>query len=300
MMTYDDVNDLEEIARKCVNAIPPKTDQFNFCIAAKLSANVINDSPLSDVTDSALKWQAKECPKDLPFNHGMHIKNGIEHIISELNSKPSSNRALYSLLNQELISKSGDNPIPSFAIMQCGLKNNELYCTVYFRALEVANFLRINLEEIRLTIKEIIKTHIDTNIVNLTIFAFRAYNNPEQIPLHRARLDMLCSLELSDSFEQNPTSICELLEEKARETTFIELDGLYAIQQWLSPSRGARRPKKINPELILKQIDNAIQTGKKLIELRKMHSHHQQITEFSTKYVDAIKSAEDEFKKCLD
>ena len=89
----------------------------------------------------------KHVLNELHINHGSYIGDGLEHIIDELKNKPSSNRALFSLISQKDISKSGDNPIPSFMIFQTCIDDNILYCSVYFRALEVSTFLRINTEE---------------------------------------------------------------------------------------------------------------------------------------------------------
>jgi thymidylate synthase len=97
----------------------------------------------------AKDYQNPVKPPSLYINHGEYItSDGIVHIINELKLKQTSNRALLSLINQEDIIGSGDNPIPSFMVLQFSLEGEELYVTTYFRALEVANFLNVNLEEI--------------------------------------------------------------------------------------------------------------------------------------------------------
>lgn len=198
MGNFEEVANLEEAAAKASDAVKVGDVKFNYCLAVSVPAIALVKFPLRDKTELARQWQLPEPPSNFHFNHGMYIGDGVEHITNELQSKPSSNRALYSLLHQNNISKSGDKPIPSFMIMQCGIENRTLYCTVYFRALEVSTFLRINIEEIRLTLCHILEKNIDIDTIKLTIFAFKAYNKREQSTLQRSRLDMMTSIGLSD------------------------------------------------------------------------------------------------------
>lgn len=293
---YETVADLEAVAIKAIDIIKVGRVQFNFCLSVAVPAKTIAEHALRDQTELAKKWQAAECPNDLHFNHGKYIGDGIQHIIKELKSKPSSNRALYSLLNQKDISESEDKPIPSFMIMQCGVDHNDLYCTVYFRALEVSNFLRINLEEIRLTLHEILKENHDVADIKLTIFSFKAYNNPQQTSLQRAKLDMMTGLGLADAYTDRPEHIAELLDDKAKETTVIDLTGFYAIKEWLAPGRAKKNSGILNQPKILKDIEAAITVGSELQELRKKHSYHKKISDLAEKYIEHIKSAAKEFR----
>lgn len=101
-------------------------------------------------------------------------------------------------------------------------------------------------------------------------------------------------------YEDNPSEFVNLLEEKAKETTVVELTGFAAIKEWLSPSRAKKHPSALVDNLasIIKYIDAAISSGEKLHELRKIHSHHSGIDVMSKTYTENVNSAVKEFRKC--
>ena len=266
---------------------------INYIATAELSVASIKDEPLPGVTDKAKKWAQETVPEELIINHGSFIGKGMEHVLSELAQKPDGNRALYSLINQENIVGKGDVPIPSFMVFQCVVVEKILYCTAYFRALEVANFLRINLEEIRLNICRILDT-VNVTKVRLSIFTFSAYNNPEQIPLEKCELDRLDSLDLADRYDDNYALVADLLDEKARETTAVLDDGLIAIKSWLAPQRAKKWPKGLNVEAVHIAVANALQVGARLREARKKFSYEKAI---AAEYVASIKKIAGEFRK---
>jgi hypothetical protein len=218
-----------------------------------------------------------------------------------LKNKKSSNRALYSLTSQDHVIGFGDNPIPSFMIFQCGIEKEILYCTVYFRALEVARFFRINLEEIRLNICDILKDIPDISIIKLSILAFSAYNKPEQIPLEKCQLDVLSSLQIQDMYDSNPASIPELLDQKAEETTVVDITGLKEIKAWLDPARKDKWPSKLSDNVpkIISAIEKAINAANELCDLRLSNSHNEYVDKISKDYVEMIKKVAQEFRECL-
>ncbi|MBK8815634.1 MAG: hypothetical protein IPN42_09095 [Methylococcaceae bacterium] len=296
-LVYKPFDDLEQLATDAASSIETGQRHLNFFVSAELELNSILNKPLEDVTEKAQKWRAKEKPNDLYINHGEFIGDGLSHIINELKNKQTSNRALYSLISEKDIINQGDDPIPSFMIFQCTVVSDILYCTVYFRALEIANFFRINLEEIRLNLCEI-SHEIRFSKVRLAVLAFSAYKNPEQIPLERCLLDLMHPYDISDLIEDNPNKLYEILEIKAKQTTVIDTAGLEAIKAWFDPKREHKWPSNLKEKKILTAVDEAIITAKKLQNLRRSNSHHTQIDQVSEQYVQAIKNVAAEFKPC--
>ncbi|WP_241006683.1 hypothetical protein [Serratia liquefaciens] len=111
---YKPISSLESIASDACSSINPDEYKINLILSYEISTASLIENVLSDVHQLAKQWSADECPQNLYFNHGQYKVGGVDNIISELKEKPSSNRALYSLINQETIMNSGDNPIPSF------------------------------------------------------------------------------------------------------------------------------------------------------------------------------------------
>ena len=141
---------------KCIN-------NFNMNIVSKYNDFKEEiEEIFSDNIKIAEKWQCKEVPEDLYYNHGEYMNknscDSIEYIIKQLKNKSTSNRAVIPLINIEDVLKSGDDFLPSLNIIQFGFKEDkkeELYITVYLRALEVNHFLKINISEIYLLCKKI-------------------------------------------------------------------------------------------------------------------------------------------------
>jgi hypothetical protein len=291
--TYVEYPHLQSFSEAVAHEVEVGQRIINYIASAELSSNSIRNEPIPGVTEKAKKWAQETVPEELIINHGSFIGEGMEHVISELDRKPDGNRALYSLINQENIIGKGDRPIPSFMVFQCVVVEKILYCTAYFRALEVSNFLRINLEEMRLNICRILDT-VNVGKVRLSIFTFSAYNNPEQIPLEKCELDRLSSLDLADRFDDNHALVADLLDEKARETTAVLDDGLVAINSWLSPQRAKKWPKGLNVEAVRIAVSNALEVGARLREARKKFSYEKAI---AAEYVASIKKIAGEFRK---
>jgi len=266
--SYHPFDTLEALAAHAAAKTEKGQRHLNFFLAAELPASAIRDQPIADMTETAQKWREPEVPDSLIINHGKYIGKGIEHIIKELHDKPSSNRALYSLISQKHIIGSEDNPIPSFMIFQCAIESDILYCTVYFRALEVANFFRINLEEIRLNLCDILKG-LSAAKVRLSVLAFSAYSKPDQVPLEKCELDLMSSLKLMSLYNKNPERISELLDQKAKESTIIDISGLKAIKESLAPEHKDMRPSHLKDvPLIVGAVDKAITFAEELRSLR--------------------------------
>ena len=295
---YKPIKSFEEIINDATFAIAEGEHEFNRCMAYALDVSVIGKC-ISDVTEDAKMWAEKECPPELYINHGSYIKDGMEHIIKELNDKSSSNRALFSLISQENISGSGDKPIPSFMIFQTCIDENTLYCTAYFRALEISTFFRINIEEIRLKIEEIYQNIRTIKKVNIVIFAFRAYHKSAINPLKKAKIDLMTGIKIFTILNNNPYEFNELFEEKAKDSTVISLESLSHLLEALNePTVKSNKNENLNFTQVNKIIKDAIENGNELRKIRTQHSHHSDIEKINNKYIECLKKLSREFEKC--
>jgi hypothetical protein len=283
---YIEVESLETIANEVDTKAQETKSIHNLMATCSISADNLKSHSLLDVSDDAEKWIAEKCPDDLHINHGEYVKDGMEHIITELLHKPSSNRALYSLISQEHISKSGDKPIPSFLIFQTKLVGSELYASVYFRALETYHFLRINLEEIRLRLVQILERLSQIKTVNLCVFSFYAYRNPSIKPLIRPRIDILSFGAISRILKSDSLQLFQLLEEKSKNSTVIELDIFHTIKDIFIEDTPERLI--LEKDHILLMLDDCIDKGSILKTRRETTSHCNDLEEISTHFSSSL------------
>jgi len=293
-INYKKIESLEEIAKDAVNDIVDGNSVFNKCLAYEFDVELVNTGELADVTDDAKKWANDICPNSLHFNHGSFLKGGMEHLISELKTKPSSNRALLSLISQEHVSSSGDKPIPSFMILQTSIDNGVLYCTTYFRALEVGTFLRINIEEIRQRLCAVYSECQNYSKIRLVIFSFRAYHNSLMIPLKKPEFDLLTAYEIFTKLNSTPKEFGDLIREKSKDSTVVYLKRLLNLKEALDGGEG----NLPNVALILKHLNSSIENGQKLKEIRLLQSHHQSIKQNSDNLSSSLIRLAKEFDKC--
>ena len=284
---YDEVDSLECLAEEVDSKAKEYGPLNNLIVTCSISAINLRTKQLIDVTDSAKKWIAEDCPADLYINHGQYVKDGMNHIINELKNKPSSNRALYSLISQNDISSSGDKPIPSFLIFQTKLAGNELFATVYFRALETHNFFPINLEEIRLRLVEILDKLTQIKSVNLFVYAFFAYRNPSIVPLVKPEIDLLKSPALNKLLNSDPRKLRELLEAKSNNSTVVELTAIHFIRDIFLEDP----PEKLHSdkELILLLLEDCIKKGEILKIRRETTSHCYDLDEVSDNFSSSLR-----------
>lgn len=269
---YYETTSLEDIVNHASGEIPDGKFIINYILPFSIPIKIIKDNPIRDVSDEALLWASKVRPEELHINHGEFIGDGLDHIISQLTHKKTSNRAIISLIAQSKISNSGDTPIPSFMVLQCNIYEKTLYCTAYFRALEVTTFLRVNLEEIRLKIASIYDAIPDFRTVNLTIFAFRAYSNKNINTLKIPLIDRLTEAKILTTLIRNPTEISELLKQKCKDSTVILTGSLEKIISSLSELED--KEVCFNRVLALHLTKKALATANDLKEKRAVNSHH--------------------------
>lgn len=292
-INYSKIDTLEDIVVEA-SSIEQNQSSFNNILSYEFNVNIIKKE-LSDVTSEAQMWAEEKCPKELYINHGSYIKDGLEHIINELRNKPSSNRALFSLISQKDISGSGDNAIPSFMIFQTSIEDDILYCTTYFRALEVSKFLRINIEEIRLKLSEIYRQLPNFAKVRLVIFAFRGYNNPNISPLKKSRIDLMHAIDIYKILEDKPNELYDLIKEKAQESTIIELQPLIDMEKALNVIPSEKAPSNI---ILIKCIlAKSIKYGEELSEARTKHSHHDLVDQKKSEFSESLYKLANEFNK---
>jgi hypothetical protein len=271
------------------------SDQYIFGI------DLLKEPQLLDVAEKARLWQSTERPAALHFSHGEYIgTQGLDHIADELKRKKNSNRALASLISQEDVIGSGDAPIPSFMIYQCALEGDTLYVTVYFRALEVSKFFRINLEEIRLMTYDIYKKILNFNFINLTVLAFRAHITSNMNTLEKCELDQLDDIDLLKLVEKNPHRLPELLREKGMHSTIIAVEALQCLRRIFGHQKYQQDiPFNFNRDRFLSLLDKSIAVASELVKIRQTTSHHPDIGEKVLLLANAMSQLAQEVESCL-
>lgn len=166
-------------------------------------------------------------PKYMKYNHGQYwnsntITPGFDYIINQLKTSPNSTRAILPLINFDEVIKTSDygknENLPALNIIQFSLDNDisTLNISMYFRSLEVNNFLKINICEAFLCAKKISQNIRSVKFINLSIYAaiaqfYEGYKAGNRVcaidSMSSERLTLYLSL-------QNFDKIANLLEEK--------------------------------------------------------------------------------------
>lgn len=289
-----------DLAKELVNGTQSEY-RLNFSLKVQFDINLVNKPQLIDVAKEAEEWQNPKQPEHLHINHGKYITDkGVNYIIEELQRKSHSNRALMSLINQDDILESGDNPIPSFMVLQFSIEEKELYITAYFRALEVSKFLRINIEEIRLIAKKIYNEITNLSTIKLNIFAFRAYEKENQSTLKRQEIELLEERHILINMQKNAKKIITLLKEKKEESTVVENQSLqYIYKIIIDPEVNNSIEQCFKGPLISELLKRCLETSQELIDLRKKTSHSDRIKEINAEYLDLLEKFIGELEKCL-
>lgn len=246
---------------------------------------------MKDVQDKAEMWIDDKCPTGLYFNHGEFINGGMDHILTELERKPTSNRAFYSLVSTKEINDSGDKPIPSFLTLQCKVINTELVCSVTFRALEASTFFRVNLEEIRQRLKKIIVNLNYITTVNLTIYSFFTYINETQSMLERPVIDTMTVSKLSHLFVNKKDDLILLVKEKSKPTTVVDISCFKKLKEFFDDNPPNLESIKIKS--IIGNLDRVIEDGESLKQARRVGSDIAQLDPILKKYNKSIKRLTD-------
>lgn len=287
MNTYKEVNSFEEIDTFINDEILDNNKHLNFTRYFELPKSSIFENG-SNTEKKAKDWMAFKKPDDLLFNHGEFItQDGFKHIINEIKDKPGSNRALYSLLNHGDICDQGDNPIPSFLLFQVAIEDNILYATSYFRALEVANFLKINIQEIKLNLLKIIQecNLVYINKVRITIHAFNAYKKEDQNIPKIFEIDRLKKSRLSRLLYKSSEhgELIRLIMEKQGVDTYISTEWVQTMIDELTDNSDMieESPLRNNISNLKEKFEELLNVYLKLIQLRKRASHSQEIDRYN-------------------
>jgi hypothetical protein len=301
MNNFVEKDSFEEVHSYALELLQENPNQLNLSLQVTFPIDIVKKPALPDVLPDAEDFQKVEKPAHLHINHGMFIKeNGIQNLINELKNKKNSNRAIISLIHQDDIVGKGDNPIPSFMIIQAAIENNTLFLTTYFRALEVSTFLRINLEEIRMILNQIHSNFDEIESVNLHIFAFRAYIQKDINPLKRARIELLKETEILKTLESPiKKDLISLLQEKIRtKTTVVDDHSFHLILEILQNANvNDAIPELLKETYTTKIVQEIIYTSNEIKKVRSVNSHSTKIDELYATYSIQIQKLIDEIAK---
>ncbi|MDO9031991.1 MAG: hypothetical protein Q7V09_16310 [Hydrogenophaga sp.] len=293
-----DENGLYDFHQEMVGRVKSTGDSFNWHCDLDIPVVDLERVEMLDVFEEAAQWRQKDPTRDMYFSHGEYYGDGIQHIIDELKVKPTSNRALYSLLAQRDISGKGDDPIPSFLTFQCSIEHSVLYCTATFRALEVSRFLKINLEEIRQNLVEICNALPAVVTVHLHIFAFHAYvRTSAAAALRRPKIDVTSEAQLLRHMQKGEVrTLDELLGGYERSTTVVSSKSLEALLCILQMPDGDLHASVHSKRGLLEPLlKKAIEACGELTASRKGASRGLN----TTAKIEAFHAAVKEFRKSL-
>jgi len=288
--TISSLSQIVEYAKKECHGKPYVN---NLILSAKFPISLFNEPFINLFYDDASLWQNSKKPEELHINHGSYIHksgNGIQYLINELKSKPSSNRALLSLINMKDIINSGDTPIPSFFVTQFSIEDDDLFCTTYFRALEVSKFLPINIAEVCLIAKSICaEIHHLKNIV-LCMHAFKAYHNNNFDTLKRAAIDMESRGKIAGYVHRgNKEKIKELLVSKFYDSSVIESGGTEELYNSLVDER--ENGSQLYSDAFIQSIGKVVRELHELREKRTNASFGAEIKSLENSIHDQIRAA---------
>lgn len=250
-------------------------------------------SIFSDYLDDAREWQSLSCPEFLDYTHGeLMCTNDTqwhEFAIKKLQENPTNKRTIIPLITKEASFQSGDNKLVSFDVVQFGFMNDlreDLYITVYMRALEVRHFLPINLCETYLMAKEIKEGIPTIKKVTICFFVFRAEQKLEYGCYKKSKIDLLGESRLCKVLSKKDFSeIKTLLQEK------IEMADTVVDEKWLQNLKSAFLEfyEEDNRDYVLEKIDQSLELLVKLKEARAHCSDYSR-TQFEEKqFSDVIK-----------
>ena len=259
---------------------------FNAVLNVKTTFPAAADSFLQSYRSDAEKWQAAEVPVDLLFNHGSYMHrhgDSVNYLIKELKNKPSGNRAFITVVDQADIMASKDGKLPSFVLLQAAVGDDgkQLVMTAYYRALEVSNFLPINLAEIALIADKIWTNTPTLESLDLTVHAFRAHDNPEFRAHTRSALDIAAEQGIADAVRsKNSQLIATWLLDKARHESVIDTVGLATLTTELAAAGWQ--------DDVADELNVAVGLETQLVHVRTMGTH-----------AHGVKSLQDDLSKRL-
>lgn len=286
MMDYQRVGSLEDVWRQATERCSDGA-VFNLILAHEFEIGLAESPFVVLHEDAARNWQSETRPKNLPFSHGeyFHGTKGIDHIVQELRSKTTSRRALISLVNMDDLLASGDQPIPSFLIAQCGIEGDSLYVTAYFRALETIKFLPINLAEVALLIRRLRNEFPQLRLVRLLIIAFRAYSEPDFV-LDRAQMDIEPRGAIAMAVSKREIArLTSWLENKKKSRSLFEVGAIEEMRNAMDAESSTY------PLPVRNAMQEAIASLEALADLRSRASEGERLEMERNRFVGALDKA---------
>jgi thymidylate synthase len=257
----------------------------NLILTGEYPIGEANSDWVNIYTQKAKNWQAHPCPPILEFNHGQFIDKykkkyritGINYLINELKQKTDSNRACLSLMDMDSIINKKDNPIPSFMLMQVSMSDDGslLSITSYYRALEVSEFLPINIAENCLVVNKINEAFSSKiKKFSITIHTGIAHYVEHFSCLEKANIDIQKQIDIATKISSlNKKWIKEMLVNKKDLTeSRINQDGLTAILDAMKSFNKEKR-RKVYDANIITSLETALSDIKKF-NLEKSKTSH--------------------------
>lgn len=229
----------------------------------------------------ASMWEETIVPSDLYFNHGIYFKVGEEHgiklIARKLKDKPTSNRTVLATYNMKTILETIEEEqkiLPSLSTVQFSKDNDAriLYIHMHLRSLEAGRFLKINVNEIRWMLEQLVNEAVSFNEVSIVISAFRVQVKDKFNCFIKARIDEITPEKLTVMVCRGEIDyICGLLEEKRDSTeTITHSHGIRSLEKALMED--SQNTDSIYNENLVKKLGEVIKIYDKLDEIHKKHS----------------------------
>ncbi len=240
---YYFANSVSELHCRVTNDLSYKKYTFNLCMQLESPLSTLKKD-IETYCGSHIK-NAQELinpfpPKYMKYNHGQYWNlntevSGIDYVVNQLKTSPNSTRAILPLVNVDEVIKTSwqgkKEDLPALNVIQFSLDNttSTLNVSMYFRSLEVNNFLKTNLCEAFLCAEKISEEIPFIKSINLSIYAaiaqyYEGYKSGNKV----STIDNMSSEKLTYYLSrQEFDEIAVLLEEKKNirnysDTTVIE------------------------------------------------------------------------------
>lgn len=234
---------VNELYCRVTNDLSYKKYTFNLCMQLESSLCALKkdiETYCGDHIKNAQELISSVPPENMKYNHGQYWNldaevSGIDYVVNRLKVSPNSTRAILPLINMnEVIKTSGQDKkedLPALNVIQFSLDNttSTLNVSMYFRSLEVNNFLKTNICEAFLCAQKISEEIPFIKFINLSIFAaiaqyYEGYKSGNKV----SAIDNMSSEKLTYYLSKHAFhKIAQLLEEKKNirnysDTTAIE------------------------------------------------------------------------------
>lgn len=203
--------------------------------------------------DLAELWEDINVPECLYFNHGKYFKvrgeenggadvHGIQFVVRQLKSKPTSNKAVLTTYSMDTVTKmlKGEEYLPSLLSIQFSQSSDgdTIYVHMYLRALEAGRFLKINICEIKWLLERLREKNVLFNKVDIAISAFRVQKREKFNCFLKADIDNMEEIKLAAYVNAGSVpKICQMLEEKIDASeTITNVKGLEALCKTMKQS----------------------------------------------------------------